>query len=784
MGNSSTDAGKESVYAAAAQWVDRALRTDDSLFTPGQTIWSSPWLGELRIRYLDQPDESSDDFYTKLQRQLEGSPAEVYQLTAELLYVHLLIVYQGSMKGSTKMKRINQVLGWSDKETVIPQDLVDSLSVGVANTGPAFNTLRPFQIGFLMEFAAKWKGLQDEDRKRFLDDPWAFKKFLQFDPTSLLFNNKEGDGSYRAQFQALLHLVFPDTFEAILSTAHKQQIADAFATMVTEPTDDRDHQLAQIRICLEAEHGTGFNYYHEPIFQMWNPIENRKAWDRFIRPARDFVETGQLDSQENAYKVGDGRHLEQARHAVLAGETNWADVLRSALVSNLIDWRTGSKLRVWLDTSPDDALHALQTIWTREPSSVSERVRTFCDLLPPEIGGLGTRTRAVSFFMIGFDVYRYPPFMITLFDNAYSRTGYHHPPKGADEAVLYEHALGFLDRFIEEAFKRDLELRHRLDAQSLVWMILNTDPSNLDGLAALAAELLLPVEFLEKIDTLLKEKSQVIFQGPPGTGKTYVAQKLATCLAGSEERVTLVQFHPSYAYEDFVQGFRPTLTGGGQPGFKLTDGPLLSAAKRARDEEEEDHFLVIDEINRGNLAKVLGELYFLLEYRDRKMRLQYQAEDDEDFSLPENLYIIGTMNTADRSIALVDLALRRRFHFVEFHPDHEPIKGLLHRWLDGNAPGMEWVADVVEQANRKLADDRHVAIGPSYFMVKNSVLDKAAVERIWEHNVLPYIEEHLFGNPDGLDEWNLDALKKQVKAQGHKSHAAEDKADKPTDASD
>ncbi len=96
---------------------------------------------------------------------------------------------------------------------------------------------------------------------------------------------------------------------------------------------------------------------------------------------------------------------------------------------------------------------------------------------------------------------------------------------------------------------------------------------------------------------------------------------------------------------------------------------------------------------------------------------------------------------------------------------------------------MEWVADVVEQANLKLAD-RHVAIGPSYFMVKNSVLDQATVERIWKHNVLPYIEEHLFGNPDGLDEWNLDALMKQVKASGHGSATAEESADKATDASD
>ena len=289
-------------------------------------------------------------------------------------------------------------------------------------------------------------------------------------------------------------------------------------------------------------------------------------------------------------------------------------------------------------------------------------------------------------------------------------------------------------------------------------------PEQVDGgeqtdLEALGDELFLtePVGFLQEIETLLYDKRQVIFQGPPGTGKTYVAQKLAKHLAGSEDRVTLVQLHPSYAYEDFVQGFRPALVGNGQPGFELRNGPLLRAANRAREEPDEDHFLVIDEINRGNLAKMLGELYFLLEYRDESIRLQYS---DEPFSLPGNLYVIGTMNTADRSIALVDLALRRRFYFVEFHPDEEPVKGVLRRWLQQKAPGMEWVADVVERANEKLREDRHAAIGPSYFMKDD--LDEEAVTRIWKHSVLPYIEERLFGEGARLSEFDLDKLRRET----------------------
>ena len=171
--------------------------------------------------------------------------------------------------------------------------------------------------------------------------------------------------------------------------------------------------------------------------------------------------------------------------------------------------------------------------------------------------------------------------------------------------------------------------------------------------------------------------------------------------------------------------------------------PFMRSARRAQGDPDGKYFLVIDEINRGNLAKTFGELYFLLEYRKTPMKLMYQEEDESAFTMPDNLYIVGTMNTADRSIALVDLALRRRFAFVDFSTNEEPIKGLLRRWLWAkDLGGMEWVADVVERANGKL-DDHHAAIGPSHFMRPD--LDEATVERIWKHHVLPYIEEHLFG---------------------------------------
>ena len=575
-----TGEGIENVYGAAKKWVECALRNEDSLFTPGKAIWTRELLGELRECYLDSPDTSSRNFYDKLKDQLAGRSPEVYQLMAEVLYAHFLIIWHTGMTPTTKKRHIDETLEWSGQQIAIPEDLLEGLSPGIAVIGRAYSRILPFMVGFLVEFVDQWKEQDSEKRQRLLDDPWEFKDFgSRLDLKGALF--KEGPNSHRPQREALLHLVFPDTFEGTVSVPQKEQIAaaKAFAHFVTDGTSDVDRKVAQIREGIEAERGEDFGFYDPDI---------RPSWD--------------------------------------------------------------SNFNVPPETAP--------------------------------------------------------------------------PPHPSPSPPLYNKDL---DELADELFL--------------------TEPAN----------------FLHEIQALLDDKKQVIFQGPPGTGKTYVAQQLANHLAGSKDRVTLVQFHPSYAYEDFVRGFRPALVNG-QPGFELKDGPLLRAAKRASEEPGERHFLIIDEINRGNLAKVFGELYYLLEYRDESITLQYQRDENERFSMPPNLYIIGTMNTADRSIALVDLALRRRFYFVEFHPDAEPIRGVLRRWLQAKNSAMEWVADVVAGANELLKSDRHAAIGPSYFM-KDGLNDEM-VDRIWKHSVLPYIEERRFGGDEVAEEFSLERLKGRPPSDG------------------
>jgi hypothetical protein len=263
-----------------------------------------------------------------------------------------------------------------------------------------------------------------------------------------------------------------------------------------------------------------------------------------------------------------------------------------------------------------------------------------------------------------------------------------------------------------------------------------------DGFAGLCKDTFLPEAFFADCEKLLETKGQLILQGAPGTGKTYIAEKLAAWWAG--KNVEAVQFHESYGYEDFVQGIRPNSdANAGATQFVLEDGRFLRFCESARSNSA-PHVLIIDEINRAKASRVFGELLWLLEYREKEIMLQH----GQKFSIPPNVFIIGTMNTVDRSIALVDYALRRRFAFMTLRPVHDGKSVVLNAWLKSQKiANAEEIDRVFVALNTAIAEkEEALMVGHSYLMVEEAVnagrFDDDLLEFIWRTQILPLVSEY------------------------------------------
>jgi len=285
----------------------------------------------------------------------------------------------------------------------------------------------------------------------------------------------------------------------------------------------------------------------------------------------------------------------------------------------------------------------------------------------------------------------------------------------------------------------------------------NQQNPNYDKNAALASIFLKDEDFNQCIE-LLQHKKNIILQGPPGVGKTFIAHHLACALMGekSESRIKTIQFHQSYAYEDFIQGFRPDKNGT----FYLKNGVFYDFCQEAKREPEKSYVFIIDEINRGNLSKIFGELMMLVESDKRgsryALRLTYSSADDDAFFVPENVYLIGTMNTADRSLAMVDYALRRRFSFVDLAPCFRAPKFNAFLKENGVADEMlERINSRLEKLNELIAGEARTlgkgfCIGHSYFCPNSGPTphDDTWFKRIVRFEIAPLLQEYWFDSTE------------------------------------
>ena len=250
---------------------------------------------------------------------------------------------------------------------------------------------------------------------------------------------------------------------------------------------------------------------------------------------------------------------------------------------------------------------------------------------------------------------------------------------------------------------------------------------------------------------LVLNKKNVILQGAPGVGKTYAAKRLAYSIMGVKDpkRVMMIQFHQSYSYEDFIMGFRPS-----GEGFELKRGAFYNFCKEAEIDSENEYFFIIDEINRGNLSKIFGELFMLIERDKRGIELQL-LYSDEKFSVPKNVYIIGMMNTADRSLAMLDYALRRRFAFYEMKPGFASEGFRAYR--EGlNSRKFDRLIQSVEQLNEAIAGDDSLGegfcIGHSFFC-NLAEADDQTLTSIVEYELIPLLKEYWFDEPVKVKNW-------------------------------
>ena len=257
----------------------------------------------------------------------------------------------------------------------------------------------------------------------------------------------------------------------------------------------------------------------------------------------------------------------------------------------------------------------------------------------------------------------------------------------------------------------------------------------------------------DNLVSVLKIKKNIILQGAPGVGKTFAAKKLAYSLMGvvNDQRVSMVQFHQSYSYEDFIMGFRPT-----ENGFELRSGAFYNFCKKAEEDRNNDYFFIIDEINRGNLSKIFGELFMLIENDKRNQKLQL-LYSDEEFSVPDNLFIIGLMNTADRGLAMVDYALRRRFAFIDLKPAFDS-DGFIKYQNDFGSEKFNRLITVVKALNDFIVHDDSLGdgfcIGHSYFCnLSLENVDTQGLAYIVNYEIAPLLKEYWFDEPAKVSEW-------------------------------
>jgi hypothetical protein len=843
---------------AAREWRDRCWMANGSILSE-QALWTPENLAYLDHHFVQNLDEGSRGFLEKLHDQLEATPPAVKQLAAEILWILYLSVSDTSMKGATKRLQIAQVWEWSGELLPDSPMLGKPLEVGFAHPGTGFQTNRWREFAFVVELSRDWKTLPDltpdeggilamlaekgapvaearlnaealqslgshgyikrlsgfciitPNGRRALQvhnarvqapdvsasRPWDFARWVDAHPA----------GVNRQFRHMLLYLLFPDYFERVMTSSHKELILKKFGPQFGIPDVDFrdrtavDRALHLLRPRLE-------NYYARAEVVDYYEIPVRNDW---LDAPPEAVEGGAADPTTlDEARAWQQQRLGDRRVWLLApaeGARLWGEFQRERIAA--IGWDDLSGLPSL--TSYEAVYEALRALYGGNPTNDANACYQFAHQIKPGDLIVAKQGRSV---LLGYgevtSPYRYDesrPEYRHVVDVNWVRTGrwtvtseHRMVVKTLTDMTPYPRwlhaAIGIMDGVepIGGLGRSHTAITNTDKAQPSIAGDRGSEPSKAEGgfdgealtssgtiVTGLSAppprpapetypmenalnELFMSQEQFSAILDALARKKNVILEGAPGVGKTFVARRIAWALMREKdhERVQMVQFHQSYGYEDFIQGWRPHANG-----FALQDGAFHRFCRQAAADPGRDYVFIIDEINRGNLSKIFGEMMVLIEADKRgpDFAVPLTYSPTERFYVPSNLYVLGMMNTADRSLAMVDYALRRRFSFIRLQPAFAADQFANHLSdLGASEALVRRIVDRMTELNQAIVQDTRnlgpgYEIGHSFFVPVDGGgnLDDAWYERVVRQEIMPLLTEYWFGREEQVRE-HIDRL--------------------------